>query len=140
MVVKNWNTNFPTSIDATNPGNIDESIDVARVSQILALRDAVITIETEVGKTTPDAGSLRKRVEDLETDSGASIHDNVAEEIHLILLKSTPIDADELLIEDSANLWNKKRISNSSLPFNTFRINSSRIFEAFHEYGAGSNE
>lgn len=133
MAVKDWNSNFPTSIDTTNPGNmedLDGSVDIARVSQILALRNAVIEIETEIGKTTPDAGSLRKRVSDLETDAGVSIHDNIAEEIHLISLKNTPVDADELLIEDSADLWNKKRISISGLPFNT-------LDQAYDQGGSG---
>ena len=49
------------------------------------------------------------------TDSDA-IHDNVADEIHQITLKGTPVAADELVIEDSAASWAKKRIAISTLP------------------------
>ena len=49
------------------------------------------------------------------TDPDA-IHDNVADEIHQVTLKGTPISADEILIEDSAALWAKKRIAISTLP------------------------
>lgn len=45
-----------------------------------------------------------------------AIHDNVAGEIHAIDNKATPVDADELIIEDSADSWAKKRVAVSSLP------------------------
>ncbi len=38
-----------------------------------------------------------------------AIHDNVADEIHQITLKGTPVAADEIVIEDSAASWSKKR-------------------------------
>jgi hypothetical protein len=45
-----------------------------------------------------------------------AIHDNVADEIHQITLKGTPVSADEIVIEDSVDSWNKKRVAISSLP------------------------
>lgn len=48
------------------------------------------------------------------TDANA-IHKNVASEIHGITLKSTPVSADEVVIEDSAALWVKKRVTVGSL-------------------------
>ena len=45
-----------------------------------------------------------------------AIHDNVDDEIHQIALKGTPASADELVIEDSAASWAKKRIAISTLP------------------------
>jgi hypothetical protein len=51
----------------------------------------------------------------LGTDSDA-IHDNVAGEIAAISSKGTPVDADYLVIEDSADSNNKKSITIGSLP------------------------
>lgn len=122
MAIKDWITNYPTSLDTNTPGNMEDLVDgadLSRVSQIHSIRDALIAIETEIGTTVPAVGSLRKRVADLEglvgTDEDA-IHDNVADEIHQIALKGTPISSDVLIIEDSADLWNKKRITLTSLP------------------------
>lgn len=48
------------------------------------------------------------------TDTDA-IHDNVANEIHAIAEKTTLADADELLLEDSAASWAKKRVTKANL-------------------------
>lgn len=47
---------------------------------------------------------------------GAAIHDNVAGEIVAITEKGTPVGGDWLLIEDSADSNNKKRIQVTNLP------------------------
>ena len=47
---------------------------------------------------------------------GSAIHDDTAGEIAAVTLKGTPVNADILLIEDSADLNNKKRITIGSLP------------------------
>jgi len=56
---------------------------------------------------------------DLPSGSGVgdddAIHDNVASEIHAITEKTIPTGNDELIIEDSANSYNKKRVKKSSL-------------------------
>lgn len=49
------------------------------------------------------------------TDSNA-IHDNVAAEISVVTEKTTPISADFVLIEDSADSNNKKRVQIGNLP------------------------
>jgi len=48
------------------------------------------------------------------TDPNA-IHDNTVDEIHQITNKETPVDADEIVTEDSAASWAKKRVSKSNL-------------------------
>ena len=49
------------------------------------------------------------------TDANA-IHKNVAGEINGILTKATPAQSDVLVIEDSADSWNKKKVTVSALP------------------------
>lgn len=49
------------------------------------------------------------------TDNDA-IHDNVAGEIILVTEKATPVSADVILIEDSADTNNKKRVQIGNLP------------------------
>jgi hypothetical protein len=69
MAIKDWITNYPTSLDTDAPGNMEDLVDgadLSRVSQIHSIRDALIAIETEIGTTVPAVGSLRKRVADLE--------------------------------------------------------------------------
>lgn len=55
------------------------------------------------------------QISDLDHDDTDAIHDNVANEIHAIALKATPVSADEVVIEDSADSWNKKRASVGSI-------------------------
>jgi hypothetical protein len=45
----------------------------------------------------------------------APIHRSFANEIHAITSKAVPEDADEVLIEDSTNSWNKKRVALSTI-------------------------
>lgn len=49
------------------------------------------------------------------TDADA-IHDNVAAEINAIGDKASPVGADVIVIEDSADSWNKKKVSITNLP------------------------
>ncbi len=51
-----------------------------------------------------------------------AIHNNIASEISAIAAKGTPVNADFLLIEDSANSNNKKRITIGDLPSSAKRI------------------
>lgn len=44
-----------------------------------------------------------------------AIHDNVAGEIHAVTAKATPVGADEVLAEDSASSWAKKRMTLTSI-------------------------
>jgi hypothetical protein len=47
---------------------------------------------------------------------GAAIHDNVASEIHAVTEKVGPVDDDEVLVEDSADGYAKKRVKVGNLP------------------------
>jgi hypothetical protein len=47
---------------------------------------------------------------------GAAIHDNQAGEIHAVTEKATPASNDELLIEDSADAYSKKKVKIANLP------------------------
>lgn len=60
---------------------------------------------------------LQKKIEQQNTalNDANAIHDNESGEIHAITEKSTPVAADEIIIEDSAASWIKKRISLTSL-------------------------
>jgi hypothetical protein len=63
-------------------------------------------------------GSLGGTYPDPTVDDGAdgsAIHDNVAAEISVVTLKGTPVSADLLLIEDSADSNNKKRVTAQSI-------------------------
>ncbi|KKK55547.1 hypothetical protein LCGC14_3073430, partial [marine sediment metagenome] len=58
-------------------------------------------------------------VTDLTHADADAVHDNVANEITAITLKGTPVDADEIIIEDSAAGFVKKSVALSSLPSHT---------------------
>lgn len=69
----------------------------------------------------PDADYevANKKYVDDNTGAGTdteAVHDNIAGEINAITAKATPIDADLLLIEDSADTYNKKKITIGDLP------------------------
>lgn len=54
-------------------------------------------------------------ISDLDHTDADAIHDNVAGEIHAITEKASTADADELVIEDSADSWAKKRVTIANL-------------------------
>jgi hypothetical protein len=55
-------------------------------------------------------------ITDLDHTDDDAIHVNVANEIHGIDPKATPVGADEIVIEDSADGWAKKRVALDDLP------------------------
>ena len=55
-------------------------------------------------------------ITDLDHTDDAAIHDNVAGEIAAVTEKASPVSADLLLIEDSADGNNKKRVQVGNLP------------------------
>jgi len=96
-----------------------------------AIHDNVASeISAVTEKATPVSGDLlliedsadsnnKKRVQvgNLPTGSDAdAIHDNVASEISAVTEKATPVSGDLLLIEDSADSNNKKRVQVGNLP------------------------
>lgn len=69
---------------------------------------------------TVSGGCVRVQVDGTGGGSGTdedAIHDNVAGEIAAVTEKTTPVDADLLLIEDSEDSNNKKRVQLGNLPF-----------------------
>jgi len=74
MAIKNWISVYPIGIDGLSemPTIIDDEDD-ALVSQILSVRDVVIQLEEYVGTETPESGTLRGRVANLETISGTVV-------------------------------------------------------------------
>jgi hypothetical protein len=83
--------------------------DNADSTKKMAFEVSGVTTATTRTMTVPDSDIT------LGTDSDA-IHDNVAGEIAAISSKGTPVDADYLVIEDSADSNNKKSITIGSLP------------------------
>lgn len=75
--------------------------------------------------TAPDGSELVPIVQASETKrttitslllaDGTPLHSDVASEIHLVTAKTTPVAADEVIIEDSAASWVKKRAALSSI-------------------------
>jgi hypothetical protein len=65
------------------------------------------------------ASYAKKKVKITNLPGGAdadAIHDNTSGEIHAITEKATPVDADEIVIEDSAASYAKKRVQIGNLP------------------------
>ncbi len=77
---------------------------------------SVEKIKVTNGTLTDEGNGVVKLDFGAAATDGSAIHDNVAEEIHAITEKATPADDDELLIEDSADDWAKKRVKMSNLP------------------------
>lgn len=136
----------PADWDAdTDPGNVDNALDqlAERVEDIENAggsgSDASVITYTPAVPADWDGGAdpgnaddaldqVAERVKDLEDGGGTdtnAIHDNVASEIHAITEKTTPVDDDEILIEDSADSYNKKRVKISNLPSGGGGIGSS---------------
>ena len=105
-----------------------------------AIHDNVASeISAVTEKATPVSGDLlliedsadsnnKKRVQvgNLPTGSDAdAIHDNIAAEINAITEKTTPVSGDLVLIEDSADSNNKKKVQLGNLPAG----GSNKLFE-----------
>jgi hypothetical protein len=100
-------TSTSTAVDF--PDTVFRVSDNADSTKKLAFEVSGVTTATTRTMTVPDSNIT------LGTDSDA-IHDNVAGEIAAISSKGTPVDADYLVIEDSADSNNKKSITVGSLP------------------------
>ena len=77
--------------------------------------DADPTFRALVAGDLPAHTHVETDITDLDHTDTSAIHDNEAGEIHAITAKATPVDADELVIEDSADSWAKKRVSITNL-------------------------
>jgi hypothetical protein len=71
-------------------------------------------------------------ITDLDHDDVDAIHDNVAAEINAIAEKGVPVDADLLLIEDSAASNAKKKVQIGNLPSGgggaTFTVSGAQVY------------
>lgn len=82
------------------------------------LSDVTITTPSDDDVLTYSSGSWINAAPGGGTDANA-IHDNVSGEIHAITEKTTPADADEIIIEDSEDSYAKKRVQIANLPAGT---------------------
>lgn len=75
-------------------------------------------INTELGgKSDTGHSHTESDISDLDHNDTDAVHDNVSGEIAAITRKNTPVDADLLLIEDSASSNAKKYIQAGDLPY-----------------------
>lgn len=96
--------NNPASVPR-EPGTGDNT----RVSHPMTLRDKLQTLAKLVGDSNNDPpGSLMAKM-------ATAIRTDSAGDIHGITNKDIPVDADEIVIEDSADSWAKKRVALSAL-------------------------
>lgn len=122
MAVKEWTTNLPAAQDTGTDGEdqmptLVDGSDDTRVSQIHALRKKANYNSVTIGDESElPAGCLRARMTTAESGLTHAIRDDEAGEIHAVAEKVAPADADEILIEDSAASYAKKRVQLANLP------------------------
>lgn len=68
------------------------------------------------GKSDTGHTHTESEITDLDHTDAAALHEDVAGEIHALAEKTSPAAADELVIEDSADGYAKKRVQISNLP------------------------
>jgi hypothetical protein len=107
--------------NATHTGDVtgDSALTLESVAITGQAETTIASDDYVVFSDTSDSGALKKALaSDLQgsgSDSDA-IHDNVAAEISALTEKSSPADADVIVIEDSADSYNKKKVLISNLP------------------------
>lgn len=104
---------------------IDGSPSIAGITEIRVTNGTLTDVGGGVGQL--DFGSAA-------TD-GAAIHDNVASEISAITEKTTPADADMIIIEDSEDTNKKKMVQIGNLPSGGSTI-SRVVGSVLHDSGA----
>jgi len=115
-------TNASTTVSLEEQGGTDADAihdNVADEINQIADKASPVGADVLIIEDSAGAGWAKKKVSITNLPGGAdadAIHDNVADEIHQIALKGAPVSADEIVIEDSVNSWNKKRVTISSLP------------------------
>ena len=111
--VTNYGSGSNTDPDAIHD-NVAGEIDAIAEKTTLVDADLVIIEDSQ------DSNNKKKvQVSNLPASAGTdmdAIHDNVAGEIALVTEKVSPASADLLLIEDSADSNNKKRVQIGNLP------------------------
>ncbi len=115
-----WNKKR-VSIGTLPTGSDTDAIHDNVANEISAITEKLTPVSADLLLIEDSAASgVKKHVQvgNLPGGSGTdadAIHDNVADEINQVTSKATPVDADVLLIEDSANSWNKKKIALTDL-------------------------
>jgi len=87
--------------------------------------------DTTLSKLERDNGASYDDVAETAGGAGSdttAIHDNAASEISAVAPKATPVSGDYLLIEDSADSNNKKRITIGTLPASGVGLVSTLMF------------
>lgn len=128
----NSHTQIDTHIGSTaNPHSVDKAdVSLSSVTDDAQLKRADGDIDTFTEKVSPvgadliliedsGASNAKKKVQITNLPGGAdadAIHDNVGSEISAITEKVTPVNADLLVIEDSAASNAKKRVQIGNLP------------------------
>jgi hypothetical protein len=105
---------------SVNDGN---AIHVNQAAEINAIAEKAIPANADLLVIEDSAdGNAKKKLQigNLPAGGGGgadpnAIHDNIAGEIHAIADKAAPVAADELVIEDSAAAWAKKRVALTTL-------------------------
>jgi hypothetical protein len=79
--------------------------------------ETVLTVNSSGNLESKKGADPKKTYTDATgfTDEDA-IHDNVDGEINAITEKTTPVDADLLIMEDSADTYSKKKVQMSNIP------------------------
>jgi hypothetical protein len=90
----------------------DDAGDVEYTPSVLTDWDS----DADPGDVNDALDQLAERIDDTEISEATAIHDNIAGEINAITEKATPVDADLVIIEDSEDSNNKKKVQLGNLP------------------------
>lgn len=85
---------------------------------------------TQAGAAASSHTHTESDITDLDHTDSNAIHDNVSAEISAITEKSSPVSADVILGEDSANSWSKIRI-----PYSSFGSGGGTTYVPFYIHG-----
>ncbi len=100
------------AVDGAVSGLIDSNLTINRAIEVNASGKIVASNITAAELALLDGITG----DTIQTQLTSAVHKATAGEIHAIEEKASPIAADEVLIEDSENIYNKKRAQISNLP------------------------
>jgi len=87
--------------------NVDNEINLIAAKAVPVNADIFVIEDSDVGYAKKKATLASLSIGGVDPDA---IHDNVAGEINAIAVKAVPVDADVLVIEDSADAFAKKKV------------------------------